>query len=128
LYWQAAPGESREAVEGDFFEWLRSVFPEPPQVVFPIRWLPGSAISAADPLVEQLRACASEVLGREPLIQGLEAPCDMYVLHQLQIPAVVWGPTGGNAHVPDEYVEIDSLIQSTQILLRFVCDWCGVCN
>ena len=128
LYWQAAPGETREAVERDFFAWLRAVFPDPPVVVFPIRWLPGSAIPASDPLVRELSACAVEVLGREPLVQGLEAPCDMYILHEFQIPAVVWGPRGGSAHMPDEYVEIDSLLQSTQVLLRFVCDWCGVAN
>jgi acetylornithine deacetylase len=126
LYWQAAPGETQEAVEGDFFEWLRSVFPDPPPVVFPIRWLPGSAIAVTHPMVQMLRSCATEVLRREPLVQGLEAPCDMYVFQrEFQIPAVVWGPVGGNAHVPDEYVDIDSLIQSTQVLLRFVCDWCG---
>jgi acetylornithine deacetylase len=126
LYWQAAPGEAQEAVERDFFEWLRTVFPDPPRVEFPIRWLPGSTIPATAPLVCELRASATEVLGREPLIHGLEAPCDMYVFHQaFATPAVLWGPLGAGAHQPDEYVETESLIQSTEVLLRFVCAWCG---
>jgi acetylornithine deacetylase len=39
---------------------------------------------------------------------------------------VLWGPRGGNAHNPDEYVEIDSLLDATSVLLAFVCRWCGV--
>ena len=129
LYWQAAPGEAQADVERDFFEWLRGVFPEPPRVEFPIRWLPGSAIAATAPLVRELSASAARVLSREPLIQGLEAPCDMYILQrEFQIPAVVWGARGANAHLPDEYVEVESLIESTEVLLDFVCGWCGVVN
>ena len=42
------------------------------------------------------------------------------------IPALLWGPRGGNVHMSDEYVEIDSLVASTKALLAFVCHWCGV--
>lgn len=95
-------------------------------VEFPIRWLPGSAIAATEPLIGELRAAARNVLRREPPVEGLEAPCDMYVFHQaFQTPAVLWGPRGANAHQPDEYVEIETLVQSTEVLLQFVSAWCG---
>lgn len=134
LYWQTMPGESREDVEHDFFEWLNGVartapevFPEHPRVEFPIRWLPGSAIAPTEPLVTELARCAACVLGQPPPIAGIEGPCDMYVFHQaFGIPAVLWGPRGGNTHSADEYVEVASLITATQTLLLFVVRWCGV--
>ena len=61
----------------------------------------------------------------QPSIAGIEGPCDMYAFHQFGIPTVLWGPRGSNTHMPDEYVEIDSLVESAKALLAFVCSWCG---
>ena len=134
IYWQLMPGEKQDDVEREFFAWLDSVvaaapelFPVRPQVEFPIRWLPGSFILESEPLVRELADCATKVLGKEPPIQGIEGPCDMYVFHQaFGIPAVLWGARGGNTHAADEYLEIDSVVRAAQTLLVFVCLWCGV--
>jgi acetylornithine deacetylase len=133
MYWQTMPGERQEDVEREFFSWLDSViasapqlFPKRPEVEFPIRWLPGSAILESEPLVRELADCAARVQGKEPPTVGFEAPCDMYVFHQaFGIPAVLWGPRGGNTHAPDEYVDIDSVVDAAKTLLVFVCRWCG---
>ena len=134
FFWQLMPGEPQEAVEREFHEWLDGVvqsapglFAQPPDVTFPIRWMPGSAILKSEPLVRELAACAQEVLGAEPPIVGIEGPCDMFVFHQaFSIPAVLWGPRGGNTHAADEYVEIDTLVAAAKTLMLFVCRWCGV--
>ena len=134
MFWQLMPGEKQDDVEREFHAWFDAVvasaptlFPSRPQVEFPIRWLPGSSILKTEPLVRELAACASRVLGKEPLIQGIEGPCDMYVFHQaFAIPAVLWGARGGNTHGADEYLEIDSVVQAARVLLQFVCEWCGV--
>jgi acetylornithine deacetylase len=134
FYWQLMPGETQGEVEHEFSAWLGTVvqarpelFPQPPTTEFPIRWLPGSAISKLEPLVGELAACAESVLGSPPDIAGIEGPCDLYVFHQaFATPAVLWGPRGGNTHAADEYVEIDSLVDATVTLLLFVCRWCGV--
>jgi acetylornithine deacetylase len=133
LYWQTMPGEEPERVQAEFDSWLSElvdsapeVFTTRPMVESPMRWLPGSAISKEDPLVKEFSECAAECLGKMPQVVGIEAPCDMYVFHQFGIPAILWGPTGGNTHSADEYVEIDSLVQSARVLLQFVCRWCGV--
>ena len=103
------------------------LFATKPEVEFPIRWLPGSATDASEPLVQELAAAAEQVTQRRPAIVGIEGPCDMYVFHQaFSIPAVLWGPRGGNTHSADEYVEIDSLVDAAKTLLLFVCRWCGV--
>ena len=133
FYWQLMPGEKQPDVDREFFEWLGALaarspelFPEPPTVEFPVRWLPGSAISPECPLVTELAAAARSVMGVAPAVEGIEGPCDLYILQEhFGIPAVLWGARGGNTHGADEYVEIDSLVTATQVLLLFVCNWCG---
>ncbi len=128
MFWEAMPGETQEEIDREFHQWLdaliasnRDTFAVRPAVEFPIRWLPGSAIDAGHELVRTLSECAGE-----PAVEGIEGPCDLYVFHQAGIPAVLWGPSGGNTHNPDEYVEIDSLIEAASVLLTFTCRWCGV--
>ena len=136
MYWQLLPGETRDQVDSEFFAWLNGLlqsrpdlFPTPPVLEFPVRWLPGSSISKTDPLVREFSSCATRALGEEPAIVGFEAPCDMYVFHQeCGIPALLWGVRGGNTHAADEYVEIDSVVAAAKALLIFVCQWCGVSN
>ncbi len=135
LYWQLMPGERQADVEREFFEWFegmlsaaRHLFARRPAVEFAIRWLPGSAIDAGSPLVTALAGCATEILGQAPPVVGIEGPCDMFAFHEFGIPAVLWGPRGGNTHAADEYVEIDSVIAATKALLLFIARWCGVKN
>jgi len=134
MYWQLMPGEKQEDVEREFHEWFERIvkaapelFPVKPELEFPIRWLPGSAISLNEPLVTELAECVQHALQEKPVIQGFDAPCDMYVFHQAaKTPAVLWGPRGGNTHAADEYVEIDSVVAAAKAQLEFVCQWCGV--
>jgi acetylornithine deacetylase len=135
FYWQAMPGEAEEKVKREFLDWMDAVvleapglFATRPGVEFPIRWLPGSAIDAKHPLVSELSAAAAPVLGREPAVVGIEGPCDMYMFHQFGIPAVLWGPSGGNTHAADEWVDLDSVMAAAESLLAFVCRWCGVAD
>jgi acetylornithine deacetylase len=133
FYWQLMPGEPQAEVDREFFEWFDGMiaseprlFARRPRVEFPIRWLPGSAISRSLPVVTELAACAGTVLGECPPVVGIEGPCDMYVFHQFGVAAVLWGPRGGNTHAADEYVELDSVVAAAKTLLIFVCRWCGV--
>ncbi len=133
LYWQLMPGETQQDVEAEFFGWLNhlveqnaEIFPAPPLVEFPLRWLPGSAIPASEQIVQQLSACAEAILHSAPAICGIEGPCDLFVFHQFGIPAALWGPRGGKAHSADEYVEIDSLISAAKVLLLFAVEWCAL--
>ena len=134
LYWQAMPGERKEVIEGEFFRWLDdcvaarpNLFPIRPEVSFPIRWLPGSALENQPELVTVLSDTFRQVTGAEPLVRGIGGPCDMYVFHQyFDTPAVLFGPRGGNTHAPDEWVDLDSALVVTETLARFICRWCGV--
>ncbi|MCL5005963.1 MAG: M20/M25/M40 family metallo-hydrolase [Acidobacteria bacterium] len=136
MYWQLMPGENQDDVEREFHEWFGGIvkaspefFPTKPKAEFPIRWLPGSAISRTAPLVGELAECVQNALGEPAVIQGFEAPCDMYVFHQaFKTPAVLWGPRGGNTHAADEYLEISSVVAATKAQLEFVCQWCGIAS
>jgi acetylornithine deacetylase len=132
LYWQAMPGETREAIDAEFVAWLDGavkdapdLFPAAPQLEWPVRWLPASFTPKSHPLVQQMSAAAAAVMGAPPVIAGIEGPCDMYVFHEFGVPAVLWGPRGSNTHAADEYVEIDSVVAAAQVLLVFITDWCG---
>lgn len=133
LYWQSMPGETGEEVMGEFYQWWNAItgarpdlFGVPPQVILPMRWLPGCATPADSVLVTGFSAVAAS-FHLPAKVQGLDAPSDMYMFQKcFHTPAIMWGPHGANAHQPDEYVELDSLFQATQVLLRFVSRWCGV--
>lgn len=132
LFWQTMPGESQEAVESEFRSWFDGLiaarpdlFAEKPRVEFPIRWLPASSCPGGPELIDELSACAAEVMGKRPAVAGIEGPCDMYVFQQhFGMPAVIWGARGGNTHLADEYVELDSVYDAARALLLFVYRWC----
>ena len=133
LYWQVMPGEVEAVVDAEFQSWLQQVvttapeiYAAPPVVTIPVRWLPGAAWPADAPLCRELAIAAEQVTGTRPVIAGIEGPCDLFVFHHFGIPAVLWGPRGGNTHGSDEYVEIDSTVDAAAALLLFVCHWCGV--
>ena len=133
LFWQTMPGEDKNLIDAQFRSWLESVvgerpdlFPTLPNVEFPLKWLPGSAIPVEHALVQELAGCAAAVLGTAPPIAGIEGPCDMFVFsEEFGIPAVLWGARGGNTHGADEYVELDTVVAAAKALLLFVHRWCG---
>ncbi len=133
MYWQAMPGEKQEDIDREFLQWVESLpkfpgspFVRSPDVEFLSRWLPGSAVSTDETLVTEFADCATRVLGKPPEVAGFEAPCDMFMFHQMQhTPAVLWGPRGGNTHAADEYIEIDTLVDAARVLLVFVHQWCS---
>lgn len=131
LFWQAMPGESLADIDQQFHTWfteLTRAFAVPPTIEHPIRWLPGSALDPSHPLIHEFSTAARQATGQTPAVQGIEGPCDLFVFHEFGIPALLWGPSGGNAHMPDEYVDIDSLLTSTKALLNFVSSWCEIAS
>jgi len=132
IYWQAMPDETRQQVEGEFFEWWNQIlsqrpdlFAHPPEVTLPMRWLPGCATPPEAPLVSEFSAAAAAA-GLDALLEGMDAPSDMYIFPRcFNMPALMWGPKGAGAHQADEFVELDSLVEATRVLLHFVCRWCG---
>jgi acetylornithine deacetylase len=86
----------------------------------------GVAVSADHPVIGSLVEGHRAALGRTPEITGLDAATDSMIFNlYTDTPAVVYGPTGGGAHSPDEYVEVDGLVDCTKTLALTILDFCG---
>ncbi|RAW43872.1 acetylornithine deacetylase, partial [Halorubrum sp. 48-1-W] len=59
---------------------------------------------------------------------GLAGNDERFYNRYYDIPCPSVGPRGDRAHGPDEYAEIDSLVETAQILATTAMDWCGVKN
>jgi len=69
---------------------------------------------------------ASAVLGVPLKVTATPYPCDAFLVHrEFGIPTLVFGPTGGGAHNPDEYVEIGSVLDTAAVYLAAAIEWCG---
>ncbi len=130
---QTLPGEEYTDVVKEQTDWLAGlvaayprVFAIPPRTHQRIRWLPGTAIEPTHPLVTTMIDSVSQVCGQAPTVVGAPYACDMFALHQIfKMPALLFGPTGANAHAADECVELDSVFTFFETLLLFVLKWCG---
>jgi len=49
---------------------------------------------------------------------------DSAILAQAGIPAVIFGPSGDGAHAAVEYVDADSVITTTKVLVQSIIDFC----
>lgn len=131
FFWETFPGETQEAVEAEFENWLAG-FCQQHQVEisrqYSLRWMDGYELAADHPFT----TCAGEVmeeLGHSGKATGSPFPCDLYLYNHFGVKAgLLLGPRGGNAHAPDEYVELDSVMQLIRALGRITVRWCGLAS
>ncbi len=118
----------------DFIGYLEQVAARTPviqkcemQVKQVTRFLPGSAISSDHPIVKAVCREYEQVVGRAPEVRGAPFACDGYVFNLYSpTPCVILGPRGGNAHAPDEWVQIQDLVDLTKIFALTAAGWCGM--
>ena len=46
-------------------------------------------------------------------------------MDQAGIPTLLFGADGAGAHAADEWVDIDSVRQLTEVLVGVITEWCG---
>ncbi len=134
LSWQLLPGETQPEAEAEFRAWLDELvaaapelFPRRPEVRFPIRFMPASAIRADHPFVGVLADCARAVTGETPAVTPLPSPSDLFVVQRdFGLPAVHYGVRGAGAHAADEYLVVEDLLTVTKVLTLLTYAWCGV--
>ncbi len=75
------------------------------------------------PLVQSLKQGSRDILGKEMQTTYFRSESDAnHIAPRLKIPTVLFGADGANFHAADEYVEIDTMVDSTRIMLYTVMD------
>lgn len=78
-------------------------------------------ISDNDKHVQLVVKAATNVLGKIPEIDFHGGPCDSCILvNQGRVPTIEFGPTGGQLHQPNEYVEIDSVKKTEAVYKEII--------
>jgi acetylornithine deacetylase len=77
-------------------------------------------------IVRALDGAASRVLGHAPAQVGDTPWMDSALLAGAGIETVVFGPHGAGAHAKEEWVDIDSVVRTAEVLAETARSWCGV--
>ncbi len=103
--------------------WLRE---NPPKVEW-LLWWPPFDVPADSPICRTVDSSYQEALGQTPQYYGFAAVDDAAFLNRAGIPAITIGPGSLTvAHAPNEYVEIDELVDATKIYALSIVNWCGI--
>jgi len=91
------------------------------------RYLPASETDRDEEIVKAGLRAVSRVLGKRARPKGFQATCDMtFLVHRANIPCIILGPGRlEEAHAIDEWVEIDQLINGSQIYRELIMDLIG---
>ncbi len=132
VYFQFLPHEDVDAVIGTVRESLRQFQKTDPFFRnHPIEWRPvvdppllGHELARNHPWTECLSRSASVALGKPRAVTVAPYPCDAFLMQRVYgIPTLLFGPRGGGAHNPDEYVEPRSVLQTAEVLLTTALEW-----
>jgi acetylornithine deacetylase len=76
-------------------------------------------------VVEALDAAAAKVLGRAPDHMGDTPWMDSALTAAAGIETVVFGPHGAGAHADEEWVDVESVVQTADVLVETTRGWCA---
>ncbi|MHA4734409.1 M20 family metallopeptidase [Ensifer adhaerens] len=104
--------------------WMRQ---HPPHVKWELGELhfPPLNTSPEHPLVASV-ARHKAIVGKPAQVKGFVAVCDAAHYAGAGVDGVIFGANGGGFHGVDEYVEIESMIETSKVIAASVIDWCGI--
>ena len=134
VYWQVLPEEDIADVDTVFEAAIQNACASesyfeanPLRISYHLRAMPGSRVCADAPIVKDMCTVVESVTGKPAEVLSAFPPCDLFVFNKFSgIPALVFGPGGGNAHAPDEYVFVDDLLACAEVYVNLALTWCGV--
>lgn len=86
----------------------------------------GIVIDPQGPFIRKLAQVHSEVTGQPAGYTKVKACTDARFWHlYYDKPVTCYGPTGGNIHAVDEYVELPGVLETTKVIAAFIMEWCG---
>jgi acetylornithine deacetylase len=130
------PGEDREEVLKRFEQHvLQETAADPFWREHPVtleralmRPFTGVSVPLDHPVIGSLQRSHTAAHGSAPDVVGMGGATDAMIFNLYSdTPAVVYGPGDlGVAHSPDEYVEIEELVDATKTLALTILDFCGL--
>src|SRR5579883_3328124 len=115
--------ESRIAEVASADPWLRE---HPPAV----EWFGWQADpwrqDERHPFISTLGDAVEHVTGQQPPREASTGGLDARLCGAFGIPAACIGARGANMHSIDEYVDLDTVIETTKIIAATIVSWCGV--
>jgi hypothetical protein len=85
-----------------------------------------SPVTGPCSLVDLLEECHRGVTGKDLERDAFPGTADArYFKAELGEQSIYYGPRGGNLHAPDEYVELESVLEAARVLSRLVIRWCS---
>lgn len=127
------PGEEKDEVYEEFMDTIQSVvdadewLSEHPPDVDMAGWVSEPhELDTNEEIVQTVQHNAELVTGKETTFSGGWSGLDeRFYNRYYDIPCPSVGARGGRCHGPDEYVEIDSLVDTSETFARTIIDWCG---
>lgn len=121
------PEETKEEVEIETKQLLDSIreidldFKADYELFF---YRPGLEISEKSPIVVALNQAYESIIGEPSELIGVNYWMDSALFAEAGIPCIVFGPKGKGLHAAVEYVEFDSLVTTTNILVKTIIEFC----
>ena len=129
---QTFPPTTEEQVDKEFFSFMDSLIENdselknnPPHYEKRFRYVEPMETNADDPIVDEIKDSFRKITGRNGEVKGAPFPCDAFMFSKYNIPVICFGPVGGNAHAPNEFVSIKELVDLTKIFALTIFNWCN---
>ena len=129
------PEESLEEAKTEMENMLKGLkevdswFKDNPVTIewFGARWVPGT-IDLDHDLMKVLSSSFQTVMKKEPIIEASPWGTDAGLLTNVgHIPSIVFGPgTTEVAHFPNEYINLDRMFATAEIIALTMIEWCEV--
>jgi acetylornithine deacetylase len=124
------PEESAGEIEVELRSLVAALSARDPEFRATVRGLgsrPAYEISRDAPVVRLVSKAIRKTIGSGAAkhLVGMAAWTDTALLEAAGIPGVVFGPSGRGLHGKEEYVELDSVIQCSEVLFEAICSACA---
>ncbi len=122
------PGDTPDVVLGEMTDILDDLVLQVPDFAYSIDLglvRQPFATSEDSDIARCMLKHAEAVLGTEPKLRAEPFWTDASLLDQAGIPCLLFGADGAGAHSAEEWVDIESVRQLTDVLEGVIRDWCG---
>lgn len=122
------PGQTDKSILQDMQVLLSGISKDTPDFEYAepriIMSRPTQKVPFDHPLVQKTSQLATKSLGCAPSIQGAAFWCDAAFLTQAGTPTIVFGPSGEGLHAKEEWVDVQSTQQVSEVLVGLAQDFC----